>query len=225
MSTLATPVAPGAGSGRPHLVLAGSAVVNLAASLALLLPLRDGTMVGGGAPERMAFIASHAGSWSAGWLCWMAATLSLVAFFWVLVERCEGTPGRALGRLALLLLLPGASMDLLHDALQAVVVRGLAESRVQAATFLLVDDLTVVLGGGIVNLMYGLAGLALTWALAAAGTSRAATLQGLALWVTTLALAAAGFVGNPLLLVATTAATMAQFVLYAFTMAWRLRPR
>ena len=116
------------------------------------------------------------------------------------------------------------AIERLHDTLQATVILDLARAR-DAIAFGMWDGLTIVLGGGVVNLMYGLAGLALTAGLSKTGAPRWLVLQSLVLWCTTLSLAAAGFLNHATLLVATTGLTMAQFVLFAFACAWQLRRR
>lgn len=119
----------------------------------------------------------------------------------------------------MLLAAPGAALDLGHDALQAVAVLACAVAD-DHATFVLLDHVTVVIGGGVVNLAYGLAGLALAEGLRRSGAPRWLVTEAFALFATTLALA--GFLEHPALLVATTAATMGQFVLFAFLCGWRV---
>ncbi|MFN7975293.1 MAG: hypothetical protein U0166_23555 [Acidobacteriota bacterium] len=214
---------------RHDAVVAGAAIVNLAASIALLLPLREGTIAAtlpghrGDLGSRMRFIQEHASAWAGGWAVWMVATISLLLFFWALHDAV-GAEARRVSILALLLAAPGASADLLHDALQATVILDAARAG-DRASFATWDRFTVVLGGGVVNLMYGLAGLAMTRALRLAGAPRWLVLQSLAVWVTTLALSAAGFAGHALALVVATALTMTQFVAFAMACAAHLRRR
>ncbi len=172
----------------------------------------------------MAFIAAHATAWTWGWSLWMAATVSLLAFFATWYELLPAG-ARAWARFGMMAAAAGAASDVLHDALQATLVRELAERSAPVADFLLWDGVAIVLGGGVVNLMYGLAGLAFTASLRDAGAPRALVLQSLATWIATEALAAAGFARSAPWLVATTAATMSQFVLLALTFAWRVARR
>lgn len=199
-------------------VVAAAALANLAVSLLLALFLAPGTLAGGAG--RQAFVAAHAGTWRAGWLAWMVGTAGLVVFF-AAVHAALGRPPA--GRAALVLLIPGVAADLGHDYLQTTSV--VAAARGDAAAFLALEARVVMLGGGVVNLFYGLAGLALTAALRSAGAPRWLVVQSAALWTTTLLLAAAGFARHAPALVATTALTMAQFVAFAAVVAWRLHRR
>ena len=57
------------------------ALLNLVAAGALALLLRPGTEVVPDAAGRIAYISSHELLWRAGWACWIAAALSLLAFY------------------------------------------------------------------------------------------------------------------------------------------------
>jgi hypothetical protein len=57
------------------------AVLNLMAAGALLLVLRPGTEVVPEVASRIAYITDHELLWRAGWVCWVAAALSLLAFY------------------------------------------------------------------------------------------------------------------------------------------------
>lgn len=57
------------------------ALLNLMAAAALLLVLRPGTEVVPEAASRIAYITGHELLWRAGWVCWIAAALSLLAFY------------------------------------------------------------------------------------------------------------------------------------------------
>jgi hypothetical protein len=57
------------------------ALLNLIAAGALLLVLRPGTEVVPDIASRIAYITDHELLWRAGWICWIAAALSLLAFY------------------------------------------------------------------------------------------------------------------------------------------------
>ena len=59
----------------------GCALLNLVAAGALALLLRPGTEVVSDAAGRIAYISGHELLWRAGWACWIAAALSLLAFY------------------------------------------------------------------------------------------------------------------------------------------------
>jgi hypothetical protein len=73
----------GTAAGAPLRALApyACAVLNLVAAGALALLLRPGTEVVPDAASRIAYISSHELLWGAGWACWIAAALSLLAFY------------------------------------------------------------------------------------------------------------------------------------------------
>ena len=57
------------------------AAANTVAAVAMLLALRGGTEAVSSIAERATYIANHAALWRAGWMIWIGAALSLVAFF------------------------------------------------------------------------------------------------------------------------------------------------
>ncbi len=57
------------------------ALLNLTAAGALLLVLRPGTEVVPDVASRIAYITNNELVWRAGWVCWIAAALSLLAFY------------------------------------------------------------------------------------------------------------------------------------------------
>jgi hypothetical protein len=57
------------------------ALLNLVAAGALLLVLRPGTEVVPDAASRIAYITNNELLWRTGWACWIAAALSLLAFY------------------------------------------------------------------------------------------------------------------------------------------------
>lgn len=57
------------------------ALLNLLAAGALLVVLRPGTEVVPNVASRIAYITEHELLWRAGWVCWIAAALSLLAFY------------------------------------------------------------------------------------------------------------------------------------------------
>lgn len=57
------------------------AALNLAAAIAMAAVLRFGTEAVPNVAERIAYITEHAALWRAGWSVWIAAALSLTAFY------------------------------------------------------------------------------------------------------------------------------------------------
>lgn len=83
-----------------------AAAAHVAAAVAMLALLRAGLPP---APddERIAYIATHRAAWTAGWLSWQLAVISLIALYAVLAQRLGGAlplAGLAIGT-------AGASID------------------------------------------------------------------------------------------------------------------
>jgi hypothetical protein len=64
------------------------AVLNATAAIAMLFALRGGTEAVSSIPQRATYIAGHTLLWRTGWVVWMMAGISLVAFFY-LVGRLD----------------------------------------------------------------------------------------------------------------------------------------
>jgi len=127
------------------------ASLNALAFLALAIGLRHGTeMVP--PPDRIAFVEGHPFLWRAGWCMWMAAALTLLAFYawWA----CR-VPSRFAGIAALLVAGAGLCCDLSAESLFVGWLPNDFE-RIQAAgTFLT---------GGMANGLYTVGGILLTLA-------------------------------------------------------------
>jgi hypothetical protein len=83
------------------------AVVNGFAAIALATVLAPGVSLGP-APAGAAYVADHLGPWQLGWALWIAAALSLLAFFWWWGSRL-GWP--AIARVAIALAAVGVVAD------------------------------------------------------------------------------------------------------------------
>jgi hypothetical protein len=88
------------------------AAVNGAAALALATVLAPGVSLAP-TPAQATFVADHLIAWRLGWSLWIAAALSLIAFFWWWGSRL-GWPG--LARLAVVLAAIGLSADVLAES-------------------------------------------------------------------------------------------------------------
>jgi hypothetical protein len=84
------------------------AIVNGFAALALATVLAPGVSLTP-TPAGAAYIADHLGAWRVGWALWIAAALSLVAFFWWWGSRL-GWP--TIARIAVALAAAGVAADL-----------------------------------------------------------------------------------------------------------------
>jgi hypothetical protein len=134
-------------------------LLNLVAAGALLLVLRPGTEVVPEVASRIAYITNNELLWRAGWVCWIAAALSLLAFYawwgtrlasWV---DDEGAP--RWGVVALFIAATGLVFDLTAESL---LIAWLPKD------FATVAPVTSVLTGGLGNGLYTIAGAVLTLA-------------------------------------------------------------
>ena len=126
------------------------AVLNLTAAGALLLVLRPGTEVMPDVAGRIAYITNHEFLWRAGWVCWIAAALSLLAFYAWWGARL---PAWGWGVAALAIASAGLVFDLTAESL---LIAWLPKD------YGTVAPVTSVLTGGPGNGLYTVAGAALT---------------------------------------------------------------
>ena len=183
-----------------------------------VLTLRPGTglvpLVG-----RVAYVARAPLGWSLGWGVWMLCAGSLVAFLAVVARVLDDGPG---ARLAVLLALGGASVDLLCDCIYLCVEPLLAAQGPTSVPTLLAFDRLAVAGGAIVgNGLYSIAVLLLSVCLARRGAARTVGL-GYAVFVAGMAMVAAGLDGVPQHLELATGPTMGLYCVWVLAVAWRL---
>jgi hypothetical protein len=88
------------------------AVVNGAAALALATVLAPGVSLAS-TPVGATYVADHLLAWRIGWVLWMAAALSLLAFFWWWGSRLGW---RAVARLAVAVAAIGVAADVTAEA-------------------------------------------------------------------------------------------------------------
>jgi uncharacterized membrane protein len=126
------------------------ALLNLIAAGALLLVLRPGTEVVPDIANRIAYITNNELLWRAGWVCWIAAALSLLAFYAWWGARL---PAWGWGVAALAIASTGLVFDLTAESL---LIAWLPKDYAQVA------PVTSLLTGGPGNGLYTVAGAALT---------------------------------------------------------------
>jgi hypothetical protein len=197
-----------------------AAAVNLLAALILLLVLRHG-LPGSGAPvdERLAYIESHAGLWTLGWVIWNAAAVTLVAFFVVLAIRFWATAPLICG-LALVCAAAGLAADLSAEALYLSAAAG-----VSARVYAEIEPLASLLTGYVGNGLYTLAGILLLWAGWPKMPVFLAVLA-LPLWLAGIALSISSLVGSTAGQTLSTAVLMPLFIIWAALMGrWLQSPR
>ena len=126
------------------------ALLNLVAAGALLLVLRPGTEVVPHVASRIAYITNNELLWRGGWVCWIAAALSLLAFYAWWGARL---PAWGWGVAALLIASTGLLFDLTAESL---LIAWLPKD------YSKVDPVASLLTGGPGNGLYTVAGAALT---------------------------------------------------------------
>ena len=165
------------------------ALLNLIAAGALLLVLRPGTEVEPDAASRIAYITNNEFLWRAGWVCWIAAALSLLAFYawWAtrLPEWLEDEAAPRWGVVALVIASAGLIFDLTAESL---LIAWLPKD------FATVAPIASVLTGGFGNGLYTIAGVVLT--LATRGLRGWFLVWTWAIWVAGFGLSVFTFAGN-----------------------------
>jgi hypothetical protein len=128
------------------------ALLNLTAAGALLLVLRPGTEVVPDVASRIAYITNNELLWRAGWICWIAAALSLLAFYaWWAARLPAWRWGWGVAALAI------ASTGLVFDlTAESLLIAWLPRD------YTTVAPVASLLTGGLGNGFYTIAGAALT---------------------------------------------------------------
>jgi len=186
-----------------------AAATNLVASAAMFLWLRPGLPVPHSSTStRIGYIAEHAPAWTAGWLLWHAAALSLLALFAGLaVLWWRKGPIRC--TLAMACAAAGLGADLLAETIYIGVIPG-----VDPEQFLVAEKIAGLLTGYLGNGLYTLAGILVTWT-GASLLPRPLVALGCAVWVSASALSLctiAGFAAGQLW---TTAILMPLFIIWS----------
>ena len=158
------------------------ALLNLIAAGALLLLLRPGTEVVPDPASRIAYITNHELLWRAGWVCWIAAALSLLAFYAWWGARL---PAWGWGVAALTIASVGLVFDLTAESL---LIAWLPKD------YTTVAPVASLLTGGPGNGLYTVAGAVLT--LATRGLKGWFAAWTWTIWAAGLGLSAFTFTGN-----------------------------
>lgn len=186
-----------------------AAAVNLVAGLVMLLVLRPGVPAGeGDLSERIAYVGEHIVAWRVGWLVWNLAAISLLGFFVVLAARWRERAPILCG-LALLCAAGGLAADLGAETILAVVSPGL-----RGASYETVESISIALTGYLGNGLYAVGGILLTWA-GRRDLPRRLLWLAAAVWAVAVWLAVATLVSSTAGQLASAAALMPLFVLWA----------
>jgi len=186
-----------------------TAILNALAALAMIVLLRPGTEVVADVTARMTYIVSHPWLWRAGWALWIAAALSLLAFYAWWGARL---PRTSWALAAFLVAALGAVCDLTAESLFI----GWLPERIED-----LQRVGTILTGGAANGLYTVAGIILTL--------HTPTLCGpfligtWAVWGAGVALTATTLAGSMPGMVASTTLLMILFCPWAWLLGKRLR--
>ncbi len=184
------------------------AAVNLVAAAVLAVVLGP-VLTAGNSQTRMAFVVDHALIWRLGWVIWIAAALSLIAFFAWWGARIRSSE---LALAAFAVAGAGLAFDVTAESLFIGWLPGDFEPITQAAT---------LLTGGAANGLYTMAGVLLT--LGTASLRGRFLLWTWAVWSAGILLSAVSFAGNVTGIALSTAVLFLLFCPWAAAMRWQLR--
>ena len=209
-------------SWRGTIVASLCVAANGAASLALLT-VAPGTELEPDPARRAAFVADHVPLWRFTWILWMAASISLLAFFHVWADRLAALGAGTIVRKLTVVVGLGVVCDLSGETINIVA---LTRKDLAPSTFSLWAYRYQILGPILANGLYCVAGLAMSGIGHRTGFLRGRfALLGFLMWTVGMGLTVAALVDVPLAMVATGGAVMTLFLPWASIVAWRLRPR
>lgn len=184
------------------------AVLHAFGAIGTVVFLRGGSEAGGDVGERAAWLAAHPAQWRTGWLIWMAAAMSLLAFYAWWAAR---VPRRA-AVVALVVAAAGLICDFAGESIFIGWIPAPGGSLYRTAS---------LLTGGAGNGLYTLAGILLT--LVTPGMP--SFLRGWAwlVWASGAALTLATIADLPAAVIASSAALMALFIPWVVVTGMRLR--
>ncbi|HTF57557.1 MAG TPA: hypothetical protein VK661_10020 [Planctomycetota bacterium] len=183
------------------------AALNALGAVVMLLVLRHGLESEPDATARAAFVTGHLGIWRASWGIWIAAALSLAAFYgWWGTRLPDPRPGRW----AFAITLVGLAADLTAETLY------IGWAPLDEATMRVAGLLT----GGVGNGLYTVAGIVLTLATPMGGLLRGITW---AVWASGAALTAGAIAGSVTAMSISTAALLTLFCPWCAWLGWKLR--
>ena len=165
--------------------------------------------------ERWRFLAGHPGGWALGWAAWMLSALAFVAFMEQLVRRVPTA------RLALVLGAMGASVDLVGDSVQMLVLPLIASSEPgPSALFLACERAANVAGLIVANGLYSLAVVVATLELRGHAVAATASLT----FVAGALMVLGGILDAPALVVISAGPTILGYCSWVLLVAWTPEP-
>jgi len=170
------------------------------------------------AAERAAYLAARPLGWTLGWATWMACALALIAFLAV-IAAIRPSPA---AQVAVALAAAGAAVDLICDAVYITVLPDLAAAG-PTPLFLAAERALAVAGQVAANGLYSIAVLLVT--LDVGRRDHRALALGTATFAAGMALAGAGFGGDPTALAISAGATILCFCGWTLAMSHALQAR
>ena len=137
-------------------------VVHLAAGFAMAWILRHGLETNADLPDRLRFIVERRAWWTAGWLCWTLAAVTILNFYARFAVAHRALAPVALS-LAVWLTVAAVAADWTAQAVEVLVLPGLARAA-DATGFLARHRTAVLLTGFLANGLYTSSALLLVWA-------------------------------------------------------------
>jgi hypothetical protein len=147
-------------------------------------------------PARLNYLAHFPLGWSLGWCAWMLSAVCFVAFFTGLASRIGGGP--QLVRLAVVLAVAGATIDLTCDMVQlSVLPKAAAGGDAAKSLFLAVERIAGIGGMVVANSYYSVGVLLISLALRPCGpAARWAIWFGYGVFAVGMLLTFAGMIDN-----------------------------
>ncbi len=206
-----------------------AAVINFLASMAMLFILKPGLTPENGIETRFEYIRTHSSLWTASWLVWIFAAISLIYFLiqWSLILD-QITQGRYRGWIVLGGVL--GCLGMIPDSIAEVLYLGLIPEIAQQNLGVTTSELhglwvklqewervAMLLTGFLGNGFYCLGGLILqSFSFKARALPGFCRMSGFVMWIAGLSLSVATLFKNIELVILCTALTMAGFVLWSF---------
>lgn len=181
------------------------AALNAAAAFALLFVLAPATPLVADPVQRLAYVGTHLLEWQLGWVTWIAAALSLLAFYWWWRDRIEGP---------YVPLMVGALGLIADVTAELILIVGGVETYITSAPF------AFALTGGVANGLYTLCGIGLTLATPLSGRERA--WAGI-MWTAGILLSVGALANIPVITAGATAVLFALFCPWCVYLAVKLR--
>jgi hypothetical protein len=184
------------------------AALHVVAAIGTLFLLRGGSEAGGNVTERAAWLATHSMQWRLGWMIWMAAAVSLLAFYGWWGARASARHAVA----ALVIAAAGLACDFAGESIFIGWIPAPDSDLHRAAA---------LLTGGAGNGLYTVAGILLT--LVTPRMPRVLRAWAWLVWASGAALTVATIVNVPAGVVAASAALMVLFIPWVLAAGMRLR--